>query len=218
MGINKAIINGKTEKDRDLSDALPVGSPERSHLKQSLHPRVVHGGQGSLNKRKTARPFSPKAAVHVVIQSQQATGKLSLLHRKHAAQISKKIYGYADRYKIKVFRFSNTGTQIHLLVKAGERKQLADFLRVFCGRVACLVTGAKKGVYALDPGSKPSWHKRKFWDSLTWSKLIPWGSEFSKVRDDLVKLLQVCSKSSGSDTPLAVLSQQIKWSEQDGFV
>jgi hypothetical protein len=82
------------------------------------------------------------------------------------------IYVYAARFKVRVYRATNVGNQLHLLVKAKEKKHLADFLRVLAGRIAVIVTGAKKYVKRVG----------KFWDYLVWSRLIRWGTEFYSVR------------------------------------
>ena len=82
------------------------------------------------------------------------------------------IYVYAERFKVRVYRASNSGDHLHLLVKANEKKNLSDFLRVLAGRIAVSISGAKKGQKRIG----------KFWDYLFWSKLINWGREFYQVR------------------------------------
>lgn len=53
-----------------------------------------------------------------------------------------------------VYRFANVGDHLHLLVKANDRKDLADYLRVLAGRIAVTVSGARKHVKRIG----------KFWD------------------------------------------------------
>ncbi len=159
-------------KQTKFPELLPIGSKVRSKLKANLEPRKSHGGLLSIRKRKTARPFSPQAPVHLVLKATRAKGTWSLLHRKNRARVQSMIYGYAARFKVKVYRASNVGDHLHLLVKAKEKKNLADFLRVLAGRIAVVVTGAKKYVKRIG----------KFWDYLYWSRLIQWGAEFYSVR------------------------------------
>ena len=174
----------KTARERQpsLHEALPVGSKERSRLKNNLTPRTKHGGQEWRGVRKTTRPFTPKAPIHLVLKSSRAKGQWSMLHRKNKAKILSMIYVYADRFKVHVYRASNVGNHIHLLVKAEEKKNLQDYLRVLAGRIAVTVTGARKFVKQLDdnPTLKhaPKSAKRKFWDFLFWSRLVNWGSDF----------------------------------------
>jgi REP element-mobilizing transposase RayT len=76
----------------------------------------------------------------------------------------------AQRHGIKVFAFSNGGDQVHLLLRAQSRPSFQAFLRAFAGLVARQVTGARKG--------KPS---GRFWDTLTFSRVLHWGEEFDLV-------------------------------------
>lgn len=155
-----------------LKDSLPLGSKERAQMQERLSPRTRHGGKVSVGRRKTERPFSAKAPVHIVLKSKRAKGKWSMLHRKNEARITSMIYVYAHRFKVHVYRAANVGDHLHLLVKASERKQLADYLRVLAGRIAVVVSGAKRGVKRIG----------KFWDYLCWSRLVNWGKDFYHVR------------------------------------
>ena len=164
-----------------LIETLPIGSTERSKMRAILDPRTSHCGNPSLKKRKTARPFAPKAPLHLVLRSARAKGQWSLLHRKNKAKITSMIYVYADRFKVRVYRAANVGNHFHLLVKAEDRKNLADFLRVLAGRIAVTVTGAQKSGYFKGVFSKGK-KIGKFWDYLYWSRLVNWGSDFYHVR------------------------------------
>ncbi len=163
------------KKQRSLKETLPIGSEERSKLTEQLEPRLAHGGLPALGKRKTPRPFNGKAPLHLVLHSKRAKGQWSFTNPKHHSKITSMIYVYADRFKVHVYRSAIESDEIQLLVKARERKALADFLRVVAGRVAVTVTGAKKGKKSVG----------KFWDFLYWSKLINWGPEFFHVQDQI---------------------------------
>jgi REP element-mobilizing transposase RayT len=171
MGRSKPVIS-----QTNLTGVLPVGSKARVKLKAILAPKRTHGGKPSLHKRKTMRPFSPGAPVHLVLSSKRAKGLWSLLHRKNQARVSSMVYVYAKRFQVKVYRFRNDGNELHLLVKAKEKKHLADYLRVLAGRIAVTTTGARKYVKRIG----------KFWDCLYWSKLVNWGTEFFQVREMLI--------------------------------
>jgi hypothetical protein len=77
---------------------------------------------------------------------------------------------------VRVFLARVRKNGIELLVKAHDRKDLADFFRVLAGRVAIGVTGAKKGVRKIG----------KFWNELCFSKLLNWGAEFHALRNQLL--------------------------------
>ena len=155
-----------------LHETLPVGSKERRVVLDHFKPRLTHGGRPALKKRKTERPFSPKAAMHLVLRSSRARGPWAFEHRKNRSKITSMVYVYAARFKVQVFQSKIEGNHIQLLVKASERKHLADFLRVLAGRIAVMVTGARKRVKRIG----------KFWDYLYWSRLLNWGSEFFQMR------------------------------------
>jgi REP element-mobilizing transposase RayT len=150
-----------------LSDSLPVGDKTKS----GFSPRITHGGQEAKGKRKVARPFTTHAPLHIVLKSSRAKGLWSLRHRKHQSKISSMVYVYAKRFRVQVYRFANVGNHLHLLVKANDRKDMADYLRVLAGRVAITVSGAQKHVKRIG----------KFWDHLCWSRLVKWGQEFGAI-------------------------------------
>jgi REP element-mobilizing transposase RayT len=154
-------------KQLSLASTLAPGQK----AKAGFTPRTSHGGRESKGKRKTTRPFSAKVAQHIVLKSARAKGLWSLKHRKHQSKITSMVYVYAHRFSVHVYRFANVGDHLHLMVKANERKDLADFLRVLAGRVAVTVTGAQK--FRKQIG--------KFWDHLCWSRLISWGKDFHFV-------------------------------------
>ena len=168
----------------NFSETLPVGSAARAKLRAQINPRLTHGGVPSLRKRKTERPFSPGAPVLLVLSSKRARGAWSLSHRKNRARVNAMIYVYAKRFKVRVYRATNVGHQIQLLVKATEKKNLADYLRVLAGRIAVVVSGAQKHVKRIG----------RFWDYLYWSKLIHFGAEFFQVRKFLEEVTQVADK------------------------
>jgi REP element-mobilizing transposase RayT len=175
----------------EITETQVPGSPERNRLKMLLHPRTVHGGPESKGKRKTKRPFVEGAPLHVVLSSDRAKGTWSLSARKNRARISSMIHVYAARFKVRLYRMRIDPRQIQLLVKASERKHLADFLRVLAGRVAIHVTGAKKAVRRTG----------KFWSALCWSKIINWGREFFRVGAGIFSK-NVPKKNEESDEPL----------------
>ena len=160
-----------------LSDSLPIASQERARMKAKLIPRTTHGGTPSVGKRKTSRPFTPNTPLHVVLKATRAKGKWALTHRKNNSKITAMVYVYAARFKVRVFQFGNAGNHIHLLLQAKERKHLADFLRVLAGRIAVTVTGARKHIKKVG----------KFWDYLSFSRLVAWGNDFFRVRHYVLK-------------------------------
>src|SRR4051812_31400799 len=134
----------------------------------SLLPRcnTVFDAEKRRGRRKSERPFHPKLALHVTMRAAKARGSSSLLHQSHKYRVTDLLYRSARNHRVRVYRFANVGTHIHLLLQARDRKGLRAFLRQFAGGVAQVVTGSVKG------------RPQKFWDSTAWSKMINWGRHF----------------------------------------
>lgn len=87
--------------------------------------------------------------------------------------------------------FENVGNHVHLLVRASRRGDFQSFMRTVPAQIATRVTGAKKGK-AVAPRTEgvnlagrnaagehghASDVKRKFWDSLAYSRVVNWGKD-----------------------------------------
>jgi REP element-mobilizing transposase RayT len=130
-----------------------------------------HGGTTRTGHRKTSRPLEPSLPLYVALRSSRARGKWSLERPATEARIQEILHTLCQRHGIKVFEYASGRDQIHLLLRAKSRAGFQAFLRAFAGLTARLVTGAKKG--------KPS---GKFWDALTYSRVLAWGKEFDAMR------------------------------------
>lgn len=137
-----------------------------------------HGGEHSKGKRKQARPIDTKCAIHVTLRSSRAKGSWSLLHPKHSRIIYQLISKLSDKHQVQIYRSVNVGNHMHLLIRAKTRESFHGFLRELAGKIAMLVTGARKG---LSFG--------KFWDLLAYSRIITWGREFDSLHRYLIKNL-----------------------------
>ena len=140
--------------------------------------RLDHGGETNIGKRKQARPFDPKRAIHLVLRSSRARGEWSFLSPSHSRKTERLIQFLADKNDIRIYRFANVGNHLHLLLRAKVRRSFQTFLRNLAGAIASLVTGAKK--------SNPI---GKFWDHLAYTRIVSWGREFKGLQAYLVKNL-----------------------------
>jgi REP element-mobilizing transposase RayT len=156
--------------------------------------KAQHGGISRTGQRKTSRPLEPTLPLYVVLRSSRARGKWSLTRPPIRAAVKDTLRALSARHGIKIFEFSNGGDQVHLLLRAQSRASFQAFLRSFAGLVARQVTGARKG--------KPS---GRFWDALTYSRVLKWGEEFDLVRGLL---------SGGDLDALAQLQQPPKTSSK----
>lgn len=145
---------------------------------------VEHGGALGRGRRKIARPIDPKAAVHVVLRSSLAKGHLSLLHPRHCEHVERYARQIAARNGVRLYRFTNVGNHLHLLVKTPTRKAFQKFLREVAGAIAMIVTGARKGA-----GLRRNETGRGFWDQLAYTRIVRWGRDFRNLELYFIKNL-----------------------------
>ncbi|MDZ4660384.1 MAG: transposase [Pseudomonadota bacterium] len=138
------------------------------------NPRL-HGGEIGLRKRKNRRPIDVKKPLHVVLRSDRAKGKLSLLN--HQFFINKCLGRFAGKFNISIYEKAIVGNHIHLLIRGKERKNIQDFFRTIASLIARHITKARRG------------HQfGKFWSYLLFSRLLnSWKREFSQVKNYIVK-------------------------------
>jgi hypothetical protein len=147
-----------------------------------LNRRPDHGGELGRGKRKSARPFSHKHAIHIVLRSVRARGVWSLLLPRNERLVERLLNECSRRYHIKVYRFINVGSHLHLLIKTEARqyyvakREFQGFLRQFAGAVAFKVTGARKGEA-----------KGGFWHKLAYTTLVQWGRQYEAIKDYFTK-------------------------------
>lgn len=170
-------------------------------------PALEYGGGLQRGRRKTYRPFDSKRPVHVVLRAGRARGDWSLLAPANARRISAIISKFAKRFRVRVMHFENVGNHVHLLIQAGRREDFRSFMRTIPSQIATTVTGARKGraLKPLEDCERPGMHtkknlcaqgekitgvkepKRKFWDSLAYSRVVHWGRDLLGLQHYLTK-------------------------------
>ena len=158
-----------------------------------------HGHASQKGKRKTARPFSHKNPIHIVLKSSRARGRWSLSTRENEHHVNERLKVCAKKYHIKIHNFQNVGNHLHLLIQSKTKtykeaqEEFQSFLRRFAGEVAFIITNAKKGAA-----------KGRFWDALAYSRIVTWGREFKVVTDYFTKnLFESKGLWTGSWEPLS---------------
>ncbi len=159
---------------------------KRSWLKHE----AAFGGsllKGSNPKKK--RTFKNTLPLHIVLRSEHAKGKNSLL--KWNKEIDSILELFAQRQGIRIYGAANAGNHLHLVVQAPSRDRLSNFLRAISGRIAQLVLEKAefdqvKGHRVVNAGSEQkdldgANIKMRFWDARPWSRLVTWGREFNSV-------------------------------------
>lgn len=133
--------------------------------------RLEHGGGIRKGKRKLHRPFDSRRPVHLDLKSTQAKGTWSFLRPVNQKKINRLVYGLAERFGIRIFKFANSGNHLHLIVQ-GQKEDFKKFLRTLTALLARAITNARKG-HPL---------KKRFWDNLAYTRLVTWGRELQMVK------------------------------------
>jgi len=134
--------------------------------------RTRHGGDLRKGQRKLWRPFDPRRPLHLTLRSERAKGHWSLLDCKNERRIRHLVYRFAEKNRVRIHKYANSGNHLHLLVQSKDQEAFQRFLKTISGLIARAVTGARKG--------KPA---GKFWDSLAWTRVVNWGRDFRRVLD-----------------------------------
>lgn len=153
------------------------------HKKQQrmLDPRMkpIKSFGGSLlgnSNPKTKRPISTKQAMHIVLRSQLAKDKYSLLRPPNRRRVDEILREESKRWGISICDFANTGNHLHLVVRVKSRYTFASFLRALAGRIAMLILGGKKGDAA----------GQKFWDQRPFTRIVEWVRGYRVLKDVVI--------------------------------
>jgi REP element-mobilizing transposase RayT len=128
---------------------------------------LTHGGELAKGRRKTARPFDSRRAMHVVLRSGVAGSSMPSLYG-YRGYIGILVAELAHRFGVRVYEKSVNSNHIHLVTRGRDRAGFKRFLMALSGRIAQKVTGAKKGA------PQPT----KFWESIPWSRILEWGKAY----------------------------------------
>lgn len=136
------------------------------------------GGALHPSHPKKCRPIDANQALHVVLRSPMARGKLSMLRDSYELQIKLIIRRQARTFGIKIHRYANGGNHLHMLVSPpANRAHFAHFLRAVSGLVARLVLKAERGRAKGE----------KFWQYRPFSRTVAFGRAFEVCRKYISK-------------------------------
>lgn len=133
--------------------------------------RTFYGGLKTKGHRKLERPFHAGKPLHLVLKSDKAKGKFSLLGATNKIEVRALVFGQAKRFGVDISDYVNMGNHLHIKVRASSRLQFQRFLKTITGRIARHVTGAKKG--------------RKFgrfWQGLAYTRVLKSRMEELRLR------------------------------------
>lgn len=130
---------------------------------------------------KSARPFSPRAAIHTVLRTRSP---FTLLRRGRRARIEVLVATLAKRHHIHIHRVANAGNHLHLLIECRERRGFLAFLRTLSGSIArfikleeqhesALATKAANGAKDGAANGAVNVVKDSLWLQRPWTRILP---------------------------------------------
>jgi len=123
--------------------------------------RRHHGGESGVGRRKLERPLSSKRWIHLVLKSDKAKGRLSLLSAPHQTYIKQLIFTKGKKFGVVIADYANVGNHLHIKIRCTSRPAFQRFLRSVTTQIARRVTGARRG-------------KRfgRFWQHLAYTRVL----------------------------------------------
>ncbi len=144
------------ESDAIESRAAPLLKQEWKKLS-----RRTHGGSQSEGSRKEFRPLDKKRWLHLILKSDKAKGRNSLLTPANKLFIERLIAAKARKFGVRVESLANVGNHLHIKLKFDSRTGFQNFLRSITSQIARFVTKARRG-YPFG----------KFWNGLAYTRVI----------------------------------------------
>ena len=124
---------------------------------------------------KEKRPITIKTPMHLVLRSDIAKGSRSLLNFERRVQ--KIIYNQGRKFGVKIYRLSNVGNHLHLLILPRSRRAFQGFIRAIAGLIARSVLRAERGQS----------RGLKFWDQRPFTRVISWGRDYARACEHLLQ-------------------------------
>ncbi len=147
-------------------------------------PKSYFGGSLLVGKRKSARPLSSKCALHLILKSSRAKGSSSFL--KHQKQIRFQLDKQAKRFGVRIYRYSNVGNHLHLLIRIHSRREYKKFIRAISSLIQGIVTKTL-GANQKKRREKTRREKEIFWDFRPFSRVVSWGRDFKIAANYVIK-------------------------------
>jgi REP element-mobilizing transposase RayT len=103
-------------------------------------PKDVFGGSLLTSNPKVKRPLHSKLPILLTLRAEKSClRKLGALHR-----VNKLVYFVAKRHGVRIYKYSNVGNHLHLLIKIPHVHRWAAFIRELTGRIAQELIGELK--------------------------------------------------------------------------
>jgi hypothetical protein len=141
------------------------------------------GGMLLRGNAKVARPLSTKHAIHLVLKSERAVGRQSLLHALNVKRVDQVVRAQAKLRGVRLYHLVNVGNHLHMVIRlelhsaVAGRRAFSSFIRAVCGLIARHVLHAERN------------HAKgiKFWQARPFTRLVSWGRDYNHVSRYMTK-------------------------------
>lgn len=153
-------------------------------------PGDAFGGSLLKSHPKVKRPLVTKSPIHVVLRANSSKLRLPKTYLK----VNQLIFETAKKYGIKVYKMSNVGNHLHLLIKLSKLDLWKGFIREVASKIAALVDKAtrmkisrkdqEKNLALEDQTfSKEDLDQKKFWKHRPFTRIVrSWNKAFRAVK------------------------------------
>ena len=150
------------------------------------------GGKLLKGKRKSLRPLSTKAPIHIVMRSLYAKKEYSFLNPKNRKAIENILGAMGTRFKIRIYKKAIQSNHIHLIVKIEHRSLYKAFIKATSGKIAQKIMRTEsfkeftEKLKAQDRGDgckegyKDAYKSKTFWEFRPFTRVVNWGRDYKQ--------------------------------------
>jgi len=140
---------------------------KQQKLFHEKRPDTRFGGSLLKGRRKTKRPLTEGKPLHLVLRSEHTNKKIFFSPRDR--QMVSLVKHAADRYRVKVYKFSVNWNHFHFVILPPSRKAYVNFVRYLPAQVVHHLSRTHgvslKGLFSLRP----------------FTRIVSWGQDFMRV-------------------------------------
>ncbi len=139
-----------------------------------MKPKDCFGGSLLKNSNaKTKRPLESKLPIHLVLRSKSSVLRLP----KTFAKVNDCVGVIARKHGVRIYKYSNVGNHLHLLIKIVRVGAWAAFIRELSGRIAQVA----QGLGGQEKG-------RKFWTQRPFTRIVRGWREAFQIAKQYIAL------------------------------
>ncbi len=130
------------------------------------------GGQLLQNKRKSKRPLSIRAPIHLVIKSEKAKGNLSFVN--HQSVIVRAISAISKKWNVTVYDKAINFNHVHFVIRIKSESDYRSWIRELASEIVRLIS-IKTGTKLI-----------QFFSLRPWTRILRWGRDFKNALNYLI--------------------------------